>query len=124
MADRIVIDASVGVARVRPEIASRAVRRAFSSWSVGRSRLIVPRLFWLEIVNALGGRHRYPASEIAEALRELDELGLETVEIGRGPLPLKIPTHGVVLLKFVRAPSAQSIPHASSVRPFAAGASF
>jgi predicted nucleic acid-binding protein len=88
VADRIVIDASVGVARVRPEIASPAVRRAFSSWSMGRSRLIVPRLFWIEIVNALGGRHRYPASEIAEALRELDELGLETVEIGRPELLL------------------------------------
>ena len=88
MADRIVVDASVGVARVRPEIASSAVRRAFTSWSMGRSRLIVPRLFWLEVVNALGGRHRYPASEIAEALRELDELGLETVEIGRPELLL------------------------------------
>jgi alpha-galactosidase len=46
---------------------------------------------------------------------------LGTVEIGRGPLPLKIPTHGIVLLKFVRAPSAQSRPHTSSVRPFAPG---
>lgn len=88
MAEQIVIDASVGVARVRPEIASPIVRRAFTSWSLGRSRLIVPRFFWLEIVNVLGGRHRYPASEIAEALRELDELGLETVEIGRPELLL------------------------------------
>ena len=86
--EQIVVDASVGVARVRPEVASPLVRRAFTSWSVGRSRLIVPPLFWLEVVNALGGRHRYPASAIAEALRELDELGLETVEIGRPELLL------------------------------------
>jgi predicted nucleic acid-binding protein len=84
----VVVDASVGVARIRPEIASLVVRRAFTSWSLGRSRLIVPPLFWLEVVNALGGRHRYPASRIAEALRELDELGLETVEIGRPELLL------------------------------------
>jgi len=84
----VVVDASVGVARIRPEIASLVVRRAFTSWSLGRSRLIVPPLFWLEVVNALGGRHRYPASGIAEALRELDELGLETVEIGRPELLL------------------------------------
>lgn len=64
------------------------VRRAFTSWSLGRSRLIVPPLFWLEVVNSLGGRHRYPAFKIAEALRELDELGLETVEIGRPELLL------------------------------------
>jgi predicted nucleic acid-binding protein len=88
VAEQIVVDASVGVARVRPEIASPRVQRAFTSWSLGRSRLLVPPLFWLEIVNALGGRHRYPAAEIAEALHELDELGLETVEIGRPELLL------------------------------------
>jgi alpha-galactosidase len=48
---------------------------------------------------------------------------LGTVEIGRGPLPLKIPTHGIVLLKFVRTRSAQSMHHTSSVRPFTPGAS-
>ncbi len=88
MFERVVVDASVGVARVRPEVASLVVRRAFTSWSLGRSRLVVPPLFWLEVINALGGRHRYPASKIAEALRELDELGLETVEIGRPELLL------------------------------------
>ncbi len=88
MAELFVIDASVGLARVRPEVASPVVRQAFASWAVGRSRLVVPPLFWLEVVNALGGRHRYPASRIAEALRELDELRLETVEIGRPELLL------------------------------------
>jgi len=88
MVELIVVDASVGVARIRPEVASFVVRRAFTSWVLGRSRLIVPPLFWLEVVNSLGGRHRYPASRIAEALRELDELGLETVEIGRPELLL------------------------------------
>lgn len=88
MADLVVVDASVGIARIRPEVASLIVRRAFTSWSVVRSRLVVPPLFWLEVVNALGGRHRYSASKIAEALRELDELGLETVEIGRPELLL------------------------------------
>lgn len=88
MAERIVVDASIAVARVRPEVASASVRRAFEAWSLSGSRLIVPALFWLEVVNALGGKHRFPASEIAEALRELDELGLETVEIGRPELLL------------------------------------
>jgi len=88
MADRIVVDASVGIARVRPEVAGLAVRRAFSSWSLERARLFVPSLFWLEVVNVLGMKHRYPASETAEALRELDEIGLETVDIGRPELIL------------------------------------
>ncbi len=88
MVERVVVDASVGVARVRPEVASPIVRQAFTAWSLGRSRLIVPALFWLEVVNALGGEHRYPAFRIAEALRELDELCLETLEIGRPELLL------------------------------------
>ena len=88
MAEWIVVDASVGIARVRPEVAAVAVRRAFSSWSLERARLFVPPLFWLEVVNVLGMKHCYPASKIAEALRELDELGLETVDIGRPELLL------------------------------------
>lgn len=88
MVDRIVVDASVGIARVRPEVASLAVRQAFTAWSLRGSRLLVPPIFWLEVVNALGGKHRCTASEIAEALREIDELGIETVDIGRPELLL------------------------------------
>jgi len=84
VAERIVIDASIGIARLRPEIASLAVRRALGAWAAAGLSLMVPAFFWLEVVNALGTRHRYSAAEVAEALRELDELGLETVEADRG----------------------------------------
>lgn len=88
MPDQVVIDASVGVARVRPEIASPIVRRALATWAADRARLVVPAVFWTEVVNVLGMKHRYQAAQTAEALRELDELGLETVEIGRPELLL------------------------------------
>jgi len=88
MADRIVVDASIGIAYLRDEVATPAVDRAVGSWSREGARITVPGLFWAEVVNVLGAKRRYPASEIAEALRELDELGLETVEIGRPELLL------------------------------------
>lgn len=88
MGERVVIDASVGVAFVRDDVATTAVDRVAATWSRDRTQLVVPRLFWHEVVNLLGTRYRYSAGDIAEALRELDELGLDTVEIGRPELLL------------------------------------
>ena len=83
MSDPIVIDASVGIARVRPEIASPPVRLAFREWAALGVRLVVPSHFWIEVLNSLGKRHRMTLPEIAEAFHELDGVALETVEVDR-----------------------------------------
>ena len=88
MGERVVVDASVGIAFVRDEIGTAAVDSAADIWSRSGTQLVVPAVFWTEIVNVLGARHRYRAAQTAEALRELDELGLETVEMGRPELLL------------------------------------
>ena len=88
MGERIIVDASVGIAYLRDEVATAAVNRAADAWFRSGAQLVVPAVFWTEIVNVLGTRHRYRAAQTAEALRELDELGLETVEIGRPELLL------------------------------------
>jgi predicted nucleic acid-binding protein len=88
MAERIVVDASVGIAYLVDEVATPAVDRAAAAWSRRGTQLVVPAVFWTEIVNVLGTRHRYRAAHMAEALRELDELHFETVEIGRPELLL------------------------------------
>lgn len=88
MADRVVIDASIGIAYLRDEVATPAVDRALDTWSRGGVRIAVPGIFWTEVVDVLGAKRRHRASEIAEALHELDELGLESVEIGRPELLL------------------------------------
>jgi predicted nucleic acid-binding protein len=72
----LVIDASVAVAIVRREPARDVVRAILRE----RGRAQVPAFFWLEIVNVLGRRYRYPGAAILEAVRELDELGFDTVE--------------------------------------------
>ena len=83
MGDRVIVDASVGIAYVRDEVTTAAVDRAATTWSRRGTQLAVPAVFWTEIVNVLGTKHRYRAAQTAEALRELDEVGFETVEIGR-----------------------------------------
>lgn len=45
--------------------------------------IIVPGLFWLEIVNVVAMRHRWSPSAIVELVYELERLGLRTTEVGR-----------------------------------------
>jgi hypothetical protein len=43
----------------------------------------VPQLFWLEMANVLAMRYRYPPASVLEAVYELEQLGLETTDLGR-----------------------------------------
>jgi predicted nucleic acid-binding protein len=83
MAERIVIDASLGIAHLHDEVGTVAVDAALLAWSGAGISLVVPSVFWIEVLNSLGTRHRYTAAQAAEALHELDELGLDTVEADR-----------------------------------------
>ncbi|HSW42548.1 MAG TPA: type II toxin-antitoxin system VapC family toxin [Patescibacteria group bacterium] len=88
MTDRVIIDASVAIAYLRDEVATPLVDRAARAWSRGGIGITVPAVFWTEVVNVLGAKRRYSVAQVAEALRELDELDLETVESGRPELLL------------------------------------
>jgi predicted nucleic acid-binding protein len=86
----VVLDASVGVAFVRDEPNSlHASRRVHGLRGTGH-RLVVPSVFWLEIVNVLGRRYHAPPDAILEAVVELEAAGLETVDLDRPMLLLAI----------------------------------
>jgi uncharacterized protein with PIN domain len=78
------LDASAALAILRAEPSAQAVRRAIPV----AERLIVPELFWLEVANALARRFGWEGEAIVEAVRELDELGLESVP---SPVPFLWP---------------------------------
>ena len=82
----LVIDASVAVARIRNEPAHDAIDRVLGNH---RGALLVPAFFWLEVVNVLSRRYRHPGAEILEALRDLDDLGIESIEVD-GPARLAV----------------------------------
>jgi predicted nucleic acid-binding protein len=85
----VVLDASVGVPLVRNELASSGISHQIHELREGH-RLIVPFLFWLEIVNVLGRRYHAPPQAILEAVVDLESAGLETVELDRPMLLLAI----------------------------------
>lgn len=79
----IVLDASAAIALIRrepaaptlDEILRRAVREAV--------RLLAPEAFWLEIANVLARRYGLTPNELVEALRETDDLGIDTIPMDR-----------------------------------------
>ena len=86
MAESLVLDASAALAVLRGESAAASVLVALRSIS-GRMAILVPGHFWLEVSNVLVRRYGWTSDEVLAALRELDELGLETVDLDR-PLTL------------------------------------
>ena len=86
----VILDSSIAIALVRKEPASIAIRAAMRRWMDGGRVLVVPAIFWFEVVNALARRHRYRGVDLLHAVHEVDELDLVTVDPDRGLLLLTI----------------------------------
>jgi predicted nucleic acid-binding protein len=81
-----VIDASVAIAIVRREPMAAAVGSAMRRPEVAGGRILVPDPFWIEVTNVLIRRHRATPEEALEALREVDEIGVESARVDRALL--------------------------------------
>jgi predicted nucleic acid-binding protein len=79
----IVLDASVAISIVRDEPSAPGIRRALDEWTVDGRQLLVPSLFWLEVVNPLVRRHSWAGLEVLHAIHQLDAMDLTTVEADR-----------------------------------------
>lgn len=86
----VVIDASAAAARVCVKGQTPQILGAFRDWSRMGTRLVVPRSFWWEVVNALAIGHRYSGDQVLEAVHEIEMLGIETRDSDRGQLLLTI----------------------------------
>jgi predicted nucleic acid-binding protein len=76
----LVIDASAAVARLRGEDPAAAVDRLLVDTN---KALLVPALFWIELINVLARKHRLSSAEVLEAIYEVEEWGIETVDLDR-----------------------------------------
>lgn len=85
MTRAVVLDASAALALVRREPAAPTVETALRAERVDERRL-VPDVFWLEVANVLIRRYGVRTDKVVEALRELDELGVESVGLDRAVL--------------------------------------
>jgi predicted nucleic acid-binding protein len=86
----VVVDASVAVAILRKEPEGAAAVSLISQWTRDGARMVVPSHFWLEVVNALVGRHRWPGADILQSIHDLDRLRVETVDLDRASVVLVI----------------------------------
>ena len=85
----VVIDASVALAIVLDEPAGFRAAQTLRGWVAGERPMLVPGLFWLEVVNTLRKAHTAPGQEVLAALHRLDAFGLQTLEPDR-PLLLQV----------------------------------
>jgi len=88
--ERIVLDASIAVTRLQRQSGVSEVNVRLRDWLADGTRLIVPASFWLEVSNSLIRRHRVRGALLIEAIHDLDDLGLETIDLDRPLLLLAI----------------------------------
>lgn len=79
----IVIDASVAIAYVRQEPETPTVRAAIADWTHAARPLLVPAMFWYEVVNPLARQHGYSGDSLIAVVEELEALEITTVEPDR-----------------------------------------
>ena len=79
----LVVDASVALALLRGEPGAAEAGRRLREQVMAGEPILVPALFWLEVVNVLAHRYRWPPDAIVEAVYELQQAGMTTAEIGR-----------------------------------------
>jgi predicted nucleic acid-binding protein len=86
----VVVDASVAVAMARDEPGGAAARAAIQGWKRAGRPVMIPSHFWLEVVNSLVRRHRWPGTEVIGAIHDLDRSRLQTVQADRASLLLAL----------------------------------
>ena len=86
----IVLDASVAISIVRGEPEGQAAAAAISGWTREGARIMVPSQFWLEVVNTLVRRRGWPGADVLRSIHEMDQLGIETVNLDRAAVVLAI----------------------------------
>lgn len=79
----LVVDASAALKLLVAEPGRDEVRRHLRDAVHARQSLMVPALFWLEVVNVLARRYRFAPSAIVEAVYELEQQGFATADVGR-----------------------------------------
>ena len=79
----LVVDASAALTLLRGEPGAAEAGRHLREQLLADEPVLVPALFWLEVVNVLAHRFRLRPDAIVEAVYELEYAGLTTVEVGR-----------------------------------------
>jgi predicted nucleic acid-binding protein len=86
----IVLDASVAIAYLRDDPGAERIRAAMAEWAYQEREILVPWLFWYELVNALGRRYGYRGDDLLAAIDQVEDLSPTTIDPDRTLLLLTI----------------------------------
>jgi len=86
----LVVDAAAALAISLQEPTSERAESILRERSLAGGALLVPAIFWLEVVNVLVRRYHQPPGLVLEEIVDLEGLGLESVELDRPQLLLTI----------------------------------
>jgi predicted nucleic acid-binding protein len=79
----LVLDASAALTLVAGGPGRTVVRTELRDRVLAGGAILVPTLFWVQLVDGLTARHRLAPRAAVEAVYELEQLGIETAEVGR-----------------------------------------
>ncbi len=79
----VVVDASAAIALTRSESAGPPIASFIGNHRSSGGRLLVPDHFWTELTNVLVRRFGARPEDVVEVLREMDELGIESIRMER-----------------------------------------
>jgi predicted nucleic acid-binding protein len=90
----LIVDASVAVAILIEEPAGARAAAILRERDAAGGQILVPAVFWLEIVNVLIKRYRQPPGLVLQSIVDLETLGVESVTLDRPHLLLTIDAMG------------------------------
>lgn len=79
----VVLDASAAIALIRSESDASSIAAFLNGHQSTGGRLVVPDHFWIELANVFIRRYAASPEDVVEVLREIDELGVESIGIER-----------------------------------------
>ena len=86
----VVLDSSVAIAHVRDEPGAERIRAAIAEWANHEREILVPSLFWYELINPLARRYGYRGDDLLWAIDRIEDLVPTTVDPDRTMLLLTI----------------------------------
>ena len=79
----VVLDASAAIALIRSESDASSIAALLNGHRSSGGRLVVPDHFWIELANAFIRTYGASPEDVVEVLREIDELGVDSIRIER-----------------------------------------
>ena len=90
----LIVDASVAVAILIEEPAGARAAAILHERDAAGGQILVPAVFWLEVVNVLIRRYGQPPGLVLQSIVDLETLGVESVNLDRPQLLLTIDAMG------------------------------